>query len=49
VHPGEKIIIREATFDEALNLADDPRTRHIPKEVLLKAGSIQGLLALPEV
>ncbi|HEU5187109.1 MAG TPA: NUDIX domain-containing protein [Candidatus Saccharimonadales bacterium] len=48
VHPGEKITIKEVTFAEALELADNPQTRHIPKDLLIKAGSIEGLMELPE-
>lgn len=48
VHPGEKIKILNLDFTQTLELADNPKTRHIPKDILLRAGSIEGLLALPE-
>lgn len=47
--PGEKMSVTLREFDEVLALADNPKTRFLPKELLQKAGSLQGLLDLPEV
>lgn len=48
VHPGEKIIVQELNIQEAIRLADHPKTRHIPKDILQLAGSVEGLINWPE-
>ncbi|MEX2014414.1 MAG: NUDIX domain-containing protein [Candidatus Saccharimonadales bacterium] len=45
---GEKITVHLKSFDEIIQLANDPRNRYIPVELLEKSGSIDGLLKLPE-
>jgi ADP-ribose pyrophosphatase len=45
---GEKIIVHLKSFEETLKLADDPRNRYIPIEILEESKSIEGLHNLPE-
>ncbi len=45
---GEKITVHLKSFEEAVELATDPRNRYIPIDILDKAGSIDSLLNLPE-
>lgn len=45
---GERIKILEKSFDEVMQLANDPSTRYLPKELLKKAQTLQGLLAMPK-
>lgn len=45
---GERITVKKVSVEEAIKLADDPKTRHLPKNILQKAGSIQGLIDFPE-
>lgn len=45
---GEKITIHLKSFEEVLRLADDPRNRYIPIDLLSEAKSIDGLLKFPE-
>lgn len=45
---GEKITVHLKSFSETIELANDPRNRYIPVEILKKAGSIDGLLNLPD-
>jgi hypothetical protein len=45
---GEKITVHLKSFEETIKLADDPRNRYIPIEILEEAKSIDGLLNLPE-
>jgi 8-oxo-dGTP pyrophosphatase MutT (NUDIX family) len=45
---GEKINVHLKSFEETIRLANDPRNRYIPIELLEKAGSLKGLLELPE-
>lgn len=44
---GEKITVHLKSFDEAIELANHPKNRYIPVEILEKAGSIGGLSNLP--
>jgi ADP-ribose pyrophosphatase len=44
---GEKITVHLKTFEETIQLANDPRNRYIPIEILENAKSIDGLLNLP--
>ncbi len=46
---GEKISIKLVSFDEAIALANSLKNRHLPRDILVNAGSIEGLKALPEV
>ncbi|HSE29888.1 MAG TPA: NUDIX domain-containing protein [Candidatus Saccharimonadales bacterium] len=48
VHAGEKIVIKQCDFDEALKLGEDPKARSDFKQLLERAGSVKGLLELPE-
>jgi ADP-ribose pyrophosphatase len=45
---GEKIEIQLHSFDEVNKLLDDQRNRHLPKEILEKAGSLERLKNYPE-
>lgn len=47
--PGEKVTVTLQEFDEVLALADNPKTRFLPKGLLEQAGSLEDLLHLPEV
>jgi len=44
---GKKIKVKLVDYQEAVTLAGDEKNRYIPKELLIKAGSIEGLLHLP--
>lgn len=48
VHPGERIILKELNFEEAVELSKDPKLRHSFEDILQKAGSVQGLIDFPE-
>lgn len=45
---GEKINVHLKSFEETLQLANNPGNRYIPIDILDKAKSIDGLLNLPE-
>lgn len=45
---GEKITIHLKSFEEVLKLADDPRNRYIPIDILTEAKSTAGLRNLPQ-
>ena len=45
---GEKINIELIDFDTLKNLIHDPKTRHLPKDLLDKVNSLDDLLNLPE-
>jgi ADP-ribose pyrophosphatase len=45
---GEKITVHMKSFEETLKLADDPRNRYIPIEILEESKSIEGLQSLPK-
>lgn len=45
---GEKISISLESFVNVIELANDPKSRYLPLDVLRKAGSIEGLVNFPE-
>lgn len=45
---GEKITVTTISFDELKQLATNPKSRNLPRELLDKAGTLDGLLSLPE-
>lgn len=45
---GEKISVHEMSYDEALSKCDLPNAKFMPKQLLVRAGSIDGLLNLEE-
>lgn len=45
---GEKIHVNLKSFDEVLALTEDPNNRWLPKEILERAESIEGLINFPE-
>lgn len=45
---GEKIIVKLLDYNEAIRLAHSEKNRHIPKDILIKAGSVEGLTSLLE-
>lgn len=47
VDGGEDITVQLVTFDECLAYSITEKGKYLPKKLLKKAGSIEGLLALP--
>lgn len=45
---GEKISLQLVDYNECLRLSKTPEGKYLPRDLLEKAGSIDGLLALPE-
>ena len=45
---GEKIKVLELAYEEVLALMNNPEVRHLPKDILRAAGSLEGLISLPE-
>jgi ADP-ribose pyrophosphatase len=48
IEAGERISVRELTYDEALTVTSGYRTLAFAVGLMREAGSIEGLLALPE-
>jgi ADP-ribose pyrophosphatase len=48
VDGGEDITVQLVTFEECLNHSKTEEGKYLPKALLKKAGSLEGLLALPE-
>jgi ADP-ribose pyrophosphatase len=48
VDGGEDITVKLVTFDECLATSKTSNGKYLPKELLEKAGSLEGLLTLPE-
>lgn len=45
---GEKIEIKLVSFDELKQFIDDPKARHLPKELIESCDSLDDLISLPE-
>ena len=45
---GEKITVHLKSFEDTIKLADNPKNRYIPIDILNKAKTIDGLLNSPE-
>lgn len=45
---GEKITVELIGFDQLKSLADDPKTRYLPKDILDKVQTLKELLVLPQ-
>lgn len=46
---GERIDVLELTLDEAQTLCENPNARYMPKDLLLKAKSVEDLKNMPEI
>lgn len=45
---GEKIKVEMVSFDDLKHLVNDPRARHLPKDMIESCASLEDLLNLPE-